>query len=425
MQVNVENISPVLVEFNIEIDAERVTSEYNKVFTQITKQSRIKGFRPGKAPKNIVKRVYGSRVEADVIQKLVDESFRNATAEKELQTVNQPQVDPSRLKPGQSFSYKAKVEVLPKIDSVTYEGLKAERPKVEVSEELITAELESVRKANSTVEALKDERPAKEGDTLTCDLKVSVGEEELDDAGTTGFPIEIGSSQVFKEIEDALVGAKVGESKLVDIAMPETHPHPKLKGQTATFHVEVKEQKERILPELDDEFAKDIGDFDTLAELKEDIKKNIEAREKETSDNVLAEALVKALVEANPIPLPPTLVEQQLRLSEREILMRAQMQGQQVPGLGDALRDQIREDSETKVRAGLIMAEIAKKEEIKIGPEQIEEGLKELAQQTGKNVAKVRAEYSEPRKREMLVGMILENKVLDIIEEKATISEAS
>ena len=139
------------------------------------------------------------------------------------------------------------------------------------------------------------------------------------------------------------------------------------------------------------------------------------------SGQELAERLVKALVEANPVPLPPSLVEQQMRLSEREIVMRAQMQGQRVNGVGQQLRDQIKEDSEMKVRACLVMAEIAKKEGIQIGNEQIEEGLKELAQQTGKNVAKLRAEYSEARKREMLIGMILENKVLDLIEAKANI----
>src|SRR5690606_20161179 len=122
----------------------------------------------------------------------------------------------------------------------------------------------------------------------------------------------------------------------------------------------------------DDELAKDLGDFETLADLKADIKKQLEDSQKENQENILAERLVKALVEANPIPLPPSLVEQQMRVSEREIVMRAQMQGQQVTGVGDELRKQIKEDSETKVRAGLVMAEIAKKEKIQIGNEQIE-----------------------------------------------------
>jgi len=205
--------------------------------------------------------------------------------------------------------------------------------------------------------------------------------------------------------------------------MPAGHPHPKLAGKKAKFNVTAKELKERILPAADDELAKDLGDFETLADLKADIKKQLEATQKDQADNVLAERLVQALVEANPIPLPPSLVEQQMRVSEREVVMRAQMQGQQVQGVGEELLEQIKTDSETKVRAGLVMAEIAKAEKIQIDNDAVEEGLKELAEQTGKNVAKLRAEYSEPRKREMLVGMILENKVLDLIEKKAKITD--
>lgn len=423
MQVNVEKISPVLVELNVQIDAERVTSEYEKAFKTVSKQSRIKGFRPGKAPRNIVQRVYGKRVEADVIQRLVDETFPKAAAEQSMQPVNQPSVTPERLKTGRPFSYKARVEVLPGIEDVTYEELDAQRPKAKVTKEEIEKELDDIRRANSTLEVPKQERPAKKGDVVTCDLRASVDGELLEDAGTSGFPIEIGNSQVFKEVEEAIEGAKVGDTVTAEVQMPDAHPHPKMKGKKVEFGIDLKEIKERIIPAADDELAKDLGDFETLDELKDDIKKQLEAQKKDQADNELAQRLVKALVEANPIPLPPSLVEQQMRASEREILQRAQMQGQQVSGLGDELREKIREDSETKVRAGLLMAEIAKKENIEIGNEQIEEGLGELAEQTGKNIAKLRAEYSEPKKREMLVGMILENKVLDIVQAKAKITD--
>lgn len=423
MQVNVEKISPVLVELNVQIEAERVTSEYEKAFKTVSRQSKIKGFRPGKAPRNIVQRVYGARVEADVIQRLVDETFPKAAAEQSMQPVNQPSVTPERLHSGKPFSYKARVEVLPGIESVTYEGLEAKRPRATVTDEQIDKELDDVRRANSTLEVPKKERPAKKGDVVTCDLRVSVDGEPIEDAGTSGFPIEIGNSQVFKEVEAALEGAKVGDTVTADVEMPESHPHPQMQGKKVQFSIDLKELKERILPAADDELAKDLGEFETLAELKEDIRKQLEAQQKDQSDNVLAERLVQALVEANPIPLPPSLVQQQMRASEREILYRAQMQGQQVSGLGEELREKIKQDSEMKVRAGLLMAEIAKKENIQIGNEQLEEGLVELAEQTGKNVAKLRAEYSEPRKREMLVGMILENKVLDIVEAKAKITD--
>jgi trigger factor len=205
--------------------------------------------------------------------------------------------------------------------------------------------------------------------------------------------------------------------------MPAGHPHAKLRGKTAQFSITVKDLKERVLPVADDELAKDVGEFETLAALKDDIKKKLETQAKEQSDNQLAEALVLELVKANPVPVPPSLVERQMRLTEQEILSRARSQGQKVTGLGDELRGKLVEDSEIKVRAGLLMAEIAKKEGIQIGNEEIENGLKELAEQTGQNLAKLRVQYKDQRKREMLIGMILENKVLDIIEAKAKIEE--
>lgn len=423
MQVSVEKLSPVLVQLNVEIDAARVTSEYDKAFQTVSRSARIKGFRQGKAPKDIVKRVFGGRIEADLIQRLVDESFPQAVADQNMQPVTQPSVEPERLSSGKAFTYKAKVEILPAIESVVYEGLEAKRPASTVTPAEVDEELESIRRANSTLESPKAARPVQAADVVTVDLRVSVDGESVPDAGTTAYSIELGKGAVFEEIEKALLGAELTKTVSAQVAIPETHPHPKLAGKTAHFDIDVKEIKERILPVADDEFAKDLGDFGTLADLRADIEKQLTARKKEASENTLAERLVQALVQANPVPLPPSLVEQQMKLSEREILYRAALQGQRVTGVGEALKQQIKDDSEIKVRAGLVMAEIAKKENIQIGNEQIEEGLKELAEQTGKNVAKLRAEYSDAKKREQLVGMILENKVLDIIEQKAKIED--
>jgi trigger factor len=180
-----------------------------------------------------------------------------------------------------------------------------------------------------------------------------------------------------------------------------------------------------VLPNLDDEFAKDLGDFSSLEELRKGLTGDIEKRLKEQSDNAVAEALVNELVKANPIEVPPALVRQQLQVSEQELLGQARQRGQKRPNLTAEMRAELQKDSEMKVRAGLLMAEIAKSQQIRIGDKEIEEGVVELAKQTGKNVAKVRAEYRDAKKREMLFGMILENKVLDIIQSKAKISDAA
>jgi trigger factor len=424
MQVNVSRLSPVLVEFDVQVDVGRVTSELEKAYSQVARTAKVRGFRPGKAPRKVLSHLYGARIAADVAQKLVDETFPKAVTDQKLQPVTQPAVESQGVEENKPFSYKARVEVLPEITGVTYEGLGAKRPKVEISDAEIDKELDSVRRAHSTLEPPKSPRPVQSGDSVTIDFVVSVDGETVDDAGANDFQVEAGAGTLLPQIEEAVMGKNGGDAATAEVPMPAQHPHAKLRGKTAKFAITIKDVKERVLPVADDEFAKDVGEFETLQALKDDIKKKLEAQAKEQSDNQLAEQLVLELVKANPVPVPPSLVERQMRLTEREILTRARSQGQQVTGLGEELRGKLVEDSEIKVRAGLLMAEIAKKEGIQIGNDEIESGLKELAEQTGQNLAKLRVQYKDQQKREMLIGMILENKVLDIIESKAKIEEA-
>lgn len=421
MQVTVQKLSPVLVELDVKIEVDRVKSEIDKAYAALAKSARVKGFRPGKAPKKVLVHYFGARVAADVAQRIVDDTYPKAVSEQNVQPVTQPAIEPSTLQDNQPFSYRARVEVLPEIAAVTYEGFEVTRPKVEVTEKHLQDELEQLRKENSTLEPLKGDRASKAGDIVSVDYTVEVAGVPVTDAGAKDFQTELGRAELLPAIDAGLTGKKPGDTVSVDVELPDTHPHPALKGKTGTFRFTVKDVKERVLPVLDDEFAKDLGDFETLDALKKDLSAQVERRLKEESDNALAEALVRALVEKNPIDVPPSLVRRQVQVAEQEVIQLAQRAGRP-PAVPPELRGQIQADSEMKVRAGLLMAEIAKKEGLKIGDPEIEEGLKELAEQTGKNVAKLRAEYRDAQKREMLVGMILENKVLDIIESKAKIS---
>lgn len=423
MQVNVQKLSPVLVEFDVVIDADLVKKEVDKAYRSVQKSARVRGFRPGKAPRKVLTHMFGARVAADVAQRLVDDTFPKAVSQQKVQPVSSPAFEPQKLVETKPFTYKARFEIIPVIESVKYEELEAQRPKTSVSEEDLSAELEALRRENSTLEAPKEARPARVGDVVTIDFEVEVAGAIVEGAGAKDFQVELGAGSLIPAIEAALTGKGLGEETDAVASMPDAHPHPALRGQDATFKLKLKDIKERVLPEADDEFAKDLGDYETLEALKKSLSEQIEARKKEQADNTLAERLVVALVKENPIPLPPSLVQRQMKVTEQEILQRARAQGQSVSGLGAELRQQVQSDSEVKVRAGLLMAEIAKKEGIQIGNEQIEEGIKELAEQTGKNVARVRAEYSDPKRREMLIGMILENKVLDIIEAKAKITD--
>lgn len=423
MQVKVQKLSPVLVECSVEVDADRVKSEVEKAYASLSRSAKIKGFRPGRAPRNVLTHLYGRRIASDVAKQLVDETFRKAVSDQNLQPLNAPAIEREALEANKAFLYRARFEVVPEITEVKYEGLPAKREAAGVTPEQVDAEIERLREANATLEAPGKQRPAKKGDVVLIDLDVSVAGKPVEDAAAQDYQAELGSGSLLQQIDDALTGANVKDRVEVEVDMPAQHPHAKLRGKIARFSLLLKDLKEKVLPVADDEFAKDLGDYDSLEQLKNHLLERLQAAAKEQADSRLAEALVRELVKVNDIEVPPSLLEQQLKVSEQAILSRARAQGQKATGLGDELRARLLAESELKVKAGLLMAEIAKKEGIKIGDAEIEEGLKELAEQTGKNIAKLRAEYRGAEARQNLVGMILENKVLDIMEARAKIDD--
>jgi trigger factor len=423
MQVQVQQLSPVLVEFQVEIPADRVKSEVDKAYQTLQKTARVRGFRPGKAPRDVLTHLYGDRIVIDVAQRLVDDTLPKALSEKNVQPLSQPAIEPQKLSAGTNFSYKARFEVRPEIASVKYDGFEVKRPSLAVTDAMVEEELETLRKAHATLSPPSPARSSKQGDVVEISFTVDVAGKRIAEAAGDNVQVELGAGQLLPELDAGLTGASAGDEKDIAVSFAENHARADFRGKPAVFHVKVKELKERILPNLDDDFAKDLGTFQTLAELKEDVKGKIEKALKQKAEDAVAEQLVAKLVEANPIPCPPSLVEQQCQMMEQEIAQQARRTGQPVPR-HEELHARVHADSEVKVRAGLLMAEIAKEAQVKVTDEDIEKGLAELAEQLGKQVAKLRVEYRDQKKREMLIGMIIEDKILDIIESKAKIVEA-
>ncbi|AKT40675.1 trigger factor [Chondromyces crocatus] len=422
MQVTVEKLSPVLLEFLVEVPADQVRSEVDKAYSLLQRTARVRGFRPGKAPRHVLSHLYGGRVHADVAQRLVDATLNKALAEKEIQPLSQPAIAPTELRPDESFSYKARFEVRPEIAEVKWEGFEVKRPSVKASDEMVDAEVTALRQKHATLQAPDPERPAKKGDVATITFQLEVSGQSMGQKDQE-VETEVGSGQLFKEIEEALDGMTPGQHKDVSLTFPAQHQNPELRGKDAVFHITLKDLRERIYPEVDDEFAKDCGE-DSLEALRTSLRTKVEKELTQKASDTVAEQLVIEICKANPIPVPPSLVDQQAQLAERELLAAARRQGQRIDPTPE-LRARVRLDSEMKVRAGLLMAEIAKAKEVKITDADIEKGYEELAEQTGKNVAKVKAEYRDPKKREILIGMILEDKILDMIEAAAKVTEAT
>ena len=408
MQVQVARISPVVMELAVEVPAPEVQAEVEKAYSTLQRKAHVKGFRPGKAPRQVLARLSGPQVASDVMNALVQVTLPKALTDQKVTPINQPQVEAGKFDLGAAFSYKARFEVQP----------------VLADEKMVEEQLERLRKQHSRLEAPEPMRPAQKGDVVTIDFTLDVAGAPLKEAGSEAVQLELGSGQVLPELDAALTGKSIDDTFDVSAKLPDSNPREELRGKESTFHVKVKDVKQRVLPTLDDELAKDIGNFQTLVELRADVHTRLQKMMKDQSDTTVAEQIVDLLSQKNPIDVPPSLVEQQCKMMEMELLQNARRMGQRVSQEDfHKVHGAVHADAEKKVRAGLLMAAIARKLGIMVDDKDIQKGLEELAVETGKNVAKVRAEYNDPQRRQILIGMILEDKVLDVIEGKATIRE--
>ena len=425
MQITVQRVSPVVMELQIEVPADTVRNEVDKAYNTLARKAHVKGFRPGKAPRNVLTQLYGPQVQNDVANAIVNTTLPKALTEKNVTPVSQPQViEAGKVVPTLAFSYKARFEVQPDIDDVKYEGFELVKPPITVEDKMVDEQLEGLRLRHAALKTPEPARPAQKGDVLTIDFTLDLDGKEVKDGGGQGVQLELGSGQILPELDAALMEKNVGDKIDVPLTFGDKHPRQDFRGKNALFHVSLSDQKEKILPELDDEFAKDVGQFQTLTELRADIHTRLEKMMKDRSETAVAEQIVVKLNEANPCDVPPSLVEQQCRMMEAELTMQARRMGQNFTRQQfDAIRDRMTADAEKKVRAGLLMAAIARKQEMKVTEEDIEKGIQELAQESGKNVAKVRAEYRDKQKRDILLGMILEDKILDFLEARSKITD--
>jgi trigger factor len=419
MQVQVEQLTPVLMELSVDVDGERLKKELDKAFLDLQKRAKVKGFRPGKAPRDVLTHLYGGAVTNDVCSKLINQTLDEALQKQNVQPLSQPKIEVKSAS-NSILSYKARFEVRPEIKELKWEGLEAEKPKRKVDDAAVEQALEQLRKQHASLVVPEPARAAQDGDIVSIDFVADVDGKKIDSG--TGLTVEIGSGKVLKELEAALVGTKTGELKDVAVTFAGGHANKDIAGKAATFHVTVGEIKERKLPNLDDEFAKDVGEYADLAALRTDTRAKLEKDAEDQAEQTLVTNLVAALCNANAVEAPSSLVGQQKDLTLQELRMSARRAGQNFQ-VTQELDRQLQVDSEVKVRAGLLMAEIAKLNNITVDDKDLENGLEELAKETGKNVARLRVEYRDQNRRQMLIGMILEDKVLDLLISKANVKE--
>ena len=425
MKVNVEEISTVKKKVHVEIPEEDVLKEIDAFYQDLKKKAKIKGFRPGKVPRDILERHFKDYVKVEVLQKLIEESYPKALSELALSPVSHPVVDPQELEKGKPFQYHATVEIKPDITLQPYVGLKLEGKKGEASDEEVEERLKNLQNLHAQLKSVPDPRPVGSGDFVILDYDAKMDGKPLDEAKGVDFTVEVGSGRFIPDFEEKLIGLKPEEEKEFDVSFPADYGYSAWAGKTVSFHVKIKEIKEKVLPPLDDEFAKDLGDYPSLSDLRAKLKADIQKEKDHELDHQLKDQLVDQLLKANSFEIPESLVEGQTKSLVSDTKNRLASQGMDFKALGvteEKLQSDYKETAEKQVRTFLILEKVAAQEGITVTDEEVDGRLKEISERTRQKLEVVKRYYEKNELLPEMKAKMESDKTLDFILQKSEIT---
>lgn len=427
MQVNVEELSPVQKKINIEIPAERVNEEIEKAYSAIQKKAKIQGFRPGKAPMNLIKRTYSDAMRDDVMRRLYEQTLYKALNEHKIEPVDSPTIESDILEQGVAFKYSALVEVMPQILLQDYTGLEVKKEKYVANPESVDGELARMQENMAQLIPADEDCSIENGHSVSVDYSFSVEGLPEESSVAEDAMVEVGANKLIPGFEEQLVGMKAGETKEFSIDLPEGYRNSEAAGKQGLFKVTVKEIKRKELPELDDEFAQQFGDFDTIADLRAKMVEYHEKHETERIENELKERVVKALIEKNPLDVPESMVKRQLdyMLDNLKNRLKSQQMSLDMMGLDDAgFRVRFRDDAADKVRGGLLLMALVEKENIAVSDEDLNERYEKIAAGNPDMLNRIKEYYAaNGNAKNSIVSEIKEDKAISLLIDKAVISE--
>ena len=414
------------VKFKMEFTAEEFENAIVKVYQKEKDKFEIDGFRKGKAPRSLIEKRYGETIFFDdAINNLFSLNYPLAMDELDLNVIDYPKTELSQTKKGEGFDITVTVTVYPEFEVKDYKGVEIEKVPAEVTDEDVDKEIANMADRNSRM--VEVDRPAQDGDTVLIDYAGFVGDEQFEGGTAERYPLKLGSGSFIPGFEDQLIGAKKDEEVEVKVTFPEEYHSEDLAGKDAIFKCKVHEIKEKEVPAIDDDFVKDVSEFDTLDELKaskrEDLQKAAEARAEEQMKN----SVIEKIFEANDIDVPDVMVEEEIDSSLQQFDQQLRVQGMDlatyVQYMGEDMakfRESIREDAFKKTKTRMLVAKIVDQEGFEVSDEEIHEYLEDMAKQYGMEVDKL-VEAIGPQNVATLGGDIKMRKAVDFVYENAVI----
>ena len=428
MKVTAEHGENREVTLTIEVEQEKLENATDGAAKRIAGRVNIPGFRKGKAPRKIVENFVGKEaILQEAFEAVAQKSFDEALKEQDMEPVTRPEIDIVTLEEGRNVVFTAKFTQRPEVTLGEYKGLKVEKPEASVSEEDIDRQIEGMRQHQGTLIDAPADAAVKKDDFITLDFDGFVDGVPFEGGKGEDYPLQIGSGSFIPGFEDQLIGAKVGEEREVNVTFPEDYHAENLKGKAALFKCTVRSIKSRELPEVNDEFAKKASKFDTLAELREDIRKNLQESAARRAENERRTKAIDMATDNCTMEIPPVMVENRITAMIQEMAMRLEQQGMsleqylQYAGLDMArIRDEYRETAEKNVRTDLMLEEVAKAEDIKVDGRDLDQEVYAMALSYGATPKQVQKIIKEQGRVSDLAATVLRKKTAQFIVDNIT-----
>ena len=423
MSLQVEKLEKNMAKLTIEVPAEELEKAIENAYKKNKKKISVPGFRKGKVPRQMIEKMYGKEVfYEDAINELIPGAYEKAVEECEEEIVSSPKIDVEQIEAGKPFIFTAEVALKPEVRLGKYKGVKVDKIDIEVTDEEVDAEIEKERQNNARNIAVED-RAVKDGDMTVLDFEGFVDGVAFEGGKGENYPLTIGSGAFIPGFEEQLIGAEIGKEVEVNVTFPENYQAEELKGKAAVFKCTVKEIKEKELPELDDEFASEVSEFDTLAEYREDVKKNLTERKEKNAKNQKEDAVIDAIINDSDMEIPDAMIETQQKQMVDDFAQRMQMQGinmeqyfQLTGSSYDALLEQVKPQAEKRIKSRLILEAVVAKEGIEASEEEYEKETERLAEVYQMEAGKVREMFGEKEKKEIMQDLAIQKAVEFVVE---------
>ena len=424
MSLQVEKMEKNMAKLTIEVAAEDLEKAMQNAYQKAKGRISIPGFRKGKAPRKMIEQMYGKGVFLeDAVNALIPEHYSKALAECELEIVSQPTIDITQAEPGKAFIFTAEVAVKPEVTLGEYKGVEVPKSETEVTDEDVEAELKKEQEKNSRTVTVED-RGAENGDITTIDFEGFVDGEAFEGGKGTDYPLTLGSGSFIPGFEDQLVGAKAGDHVEVKVTFPEEYQAKELAGKEAVFQCDVKKVEAKELPELDDDFAQDASEFDTLAEYKEDIKKNLTEKKEKEARAAKENAAVDKAIENAEMEIPDAMVATQTRQMLDDFARRMQSQGLtmeqyfQFTGMtAEKMQEEMKPQALKRIQTRLVLEKIAEVENIQPTQEEVDEEISKMAEAYKMEADKIKELLGDRELEQMKKDMAVQKAVTLVADE--------